>query len=73
MARYKSYDHRLKILVIDADNLDLFKKFDIPKSTMKTWRKNGINSNFITLDIFDEDKKNLCQRIIKLEDELAGI
>ena len=70
MARYKSYDHRLKILVIDADNLELFKRFDIPMSTMKTWRKNGINSNFITLDILDEDKKNLCQRIIQLEDEL---
>lgn len=70
MARYKSYDHRLKILVIESGNLSLFKRFDIPLSTMKTWQNNGINSNFITLDIFDEDKKNLCHRIIKLENEL---
>jgi putative transposase len=40
---------------------------------MRSWIKNGINSNFITLDIFDEDKVTLCQKIIDLENEVDNL
>lgn len=66
MRQYKSYDHRLKLLVIEAGDVEKFSGLGIPKSTMRTWIIGGIKKSFVTLDIFDKEKRELCQRIIEL-------
>ena len=67
MAEYNSYDRRLKVLVIDSGDVDKYKKLGIPRTTLRSWIAKGVSHKFITLDIFDEEKKDLCQRIISLE------
>ena len=70
MEKYNSYDHRLKLLIIESRDLKKFDRFNIPKSTMKTWIANGFPKRFITLDVFEKSKKELCLQIIELENEI---
>ncbi len=66
---YKRYDHRLKLLVINSENLEVFKQMGIPKSTLSTWRISGV-SEFITLEEFDLGKCELISEILELKSEL---
>jgi hypothetical protein len=73
MPQYKSYDHRLKILAFESKDVSLFTKLGIPKSTVKSWLKNGINPELVTLEIFDDEKKELCLKIIELENKIVDM
>ena len=66
---YNSYDHRLKILAIDCDNLETLEKRGIPKTTLDTWQRKGIKRVF-TLEEFDMDKIELINALLTADDKV---
>ncbi len=66
---YNSYDHRLKLLAIDCDNLETLEKRGIPKTTLDTWQRKEIKRVF-TLEEFDMDKIELINALLVADDKV---
>jgi len=62
-SEHKSYDHRLKLLVVEAQEIDVFKNMGIPSSTLSNWSTKGIK-NVVTLDEFEMDKIELINALL---------
>ena len=46
---YRRYDHRLRNMVARSGSIESYIGLDIPKSTLKSWIKNG-PKEYITID-----------------------
>ena len=67
---YRRYDHRLRNMVARSGLIDDFLNLDIPKSTLKSWIKNG-TKEYITIEQFDQINEEVVNENIVLKKSLA--
>ena len=70
MARNRTYDHRLKTLIYETKNPNLFPMLRIPRSTALGWIRNGLNQ-VVSHESLDYSRDDLISKISSLEIELA--
>ncbi len=66
---YRVYDHRLKRLIVDSENPNLFPSLSIPRSTARQWIRHGI-SDVVTLPSLEMTDRHL---LLKFEEQRLEI
>lgn len=69
MPKYNIYDHRIKQMIVNTGNPDLFVHLSIPRSTALTWIRKGVRQ-VITFDELDEGKESLIKENAELKHQL---
>jgi putative transposase len=70
--RYRYYDHRLKQLIVNSNNPNLFPGLQIPRSTAMQWIKNG-PPEVVTLPEFDVSNDEPLIANSKLKDQVDAL
>ena len=60
---YNTYDHRVKELIIQSKNTELFPDIKIPKSTIRSWMNQGIRK---VVSPFEDDE--ITTKLLKYKD-----
>ena len=63
--KYRRYDPRLRNMVAESGKTEGFENLDIPKSTLRSWVKNG-PIDFITLPELKLSSSDLVSENIRL-------
>ena len=63
---HRAYDHRIRDLVCEERNPDLFAQLGIPRSTAASWIRRG-SRPVVTTELVAQDEQALRVRILKLE------
>ena len=66
---YRRYDPRLKNLVAKSGNIDRFKQYGIPASSLRQWVKDG-PKEFFTLPEFEMDSSSLVRETLALKSQI---
>ncbi len=66
---YRRYDPRLKNLVGKSGNIDRFKQYGIPASSLRQWVKDG-PKEFFTLPEFEMDSSSLVRETLALKSQI---
>lgn len=69
---YRSYDHRIKKMIIKSANPRLFPALNIPRSTALSWIRNG-TGDIVTIPEFNMDTEELIQKNQSLRLELEQV
>src|SRR5712671_5743177 len=69
MPRYRTYDHRVKQMIIKTGDPNFFPQLKIPRSTALGWIKNGI-SEVVTVPSLDLHNETLVTKLSELEKNL---
>ena len=69
---YRRYDPRLKNLVAKSGDIDRFKKYGIPASSLRQWVKDG-PKDFFTLPEFEMDTSSLVQETLALKLQIQAL
>ena len=70
--KYRRYDPRLKNLVARSGDIDRFKKYGIPASSLRQWVKDG-PKDFFTLPEFEMDTSSLVQETLALKLQIQAL
>ncbi|NRA64491.1 MAG: DDE-type integrase/transposase/recombinase [Pseudobacteriovorax sp.] len=71
MPTHRAYDHRIKRLIADAGDPNLFPSLKIPPSTAREWIKKG-SFDVVTLPELDRSSEDLVIKINQLKNELES-
>jgi hypothetical protein len=66
---YRRYDPRLKNLVAESGDIERFRKYGIPDSSLRQWLKDG-SREFFTLPELEMDTAALVQENMSLKSKL---
>ena len=69
---YRCYDPRLRNLVAESRDIDRFRIYGIPRSTLREWIKNGPH-NFFTLPELGMNSSELLEEVVNLKSRLAAV
>jgi hypothetical protein len=69
---YRRYDPRLKNLVAISGDIDRFKQYGIPASSLRQWVKDG-PKDFFTLPEFEMDISSSVQEILTLKSQINAL
>ena len=69
---YRRYDPRLKNLVAESGDIERFRKFGIPDSSLRQWVKDG-SREFFTLPKLEMDTSALVQENMLLKSQVNAL
>jgi hypothetical protein len=69
MRRYRTYDHRVKQMIIKTGDPNFFPDLKIPRSTALGWIKNGI-PEVVTVPSLDLQNETLVTKLFETERHL---
>jgi putative transposase len=70
MRNYRTYDHRIKEMIVESGDPSLFPSLDIPRSTATSWIRKGLTEG-VTLPALNQPVQNLVQENERLRKELT--
>jgi len=65
---YRKYDHRLRNLIVESGDADLFPELNIPSSTIRDWFKKG-SVEVVTTSALTQSHDILALNVLRLEKE----
>ena len=72
MPTHRTYDHRIKQLIADTGNPNLFPSLNIPPSTAREWIKKR-SFNVVTIPELEQSSEDLAIKINELKNELESL
>ena len=72
MVNYRRYDPRLKNLVAESKDIERFREYGIPDSSLRQWVKDGPRE-FFTLPELEMDNSALVQENMLLKSQVDAL
>ena len=66
----RTYDHRIREMICETGDPDLFPELKIPRSTIRSWLRRGI-PDVVTCDLLSAEKSQLLVEIQELRHRVA--
>ena len=66
----RTYDHRIREMICETGDPDLFPELKIPRSTIRSWLRRGI-SDVVTCDSLSAEKTELLAELRELRHRVA--